>query len=152
MRKYIIYALTIILWFFVGSMLSIIIVNSIKYNKIIDKFTSMLSFNYIYSLLIYTPFIVSCLISTIVISAIYHVVTYDDNIWRVSLILLLFGSIPFTILSSYQNQIALLIIKLFIMGISVIIFGYLGALIGNCVNKLLKNGREHNGEHNGVRP
>jgi hypothetical protein len=152
MRKYIIYALTIILWWFVGSMLSIIIVNSIKYNKIIDKFTSMLSFNYIYSLLIYTPFIVSCLISTIVISAIYHVVTYDDNIWRVSLILLLFGSIPFTILSSYQNQIALLIIKLFIMGISVIIFGYLGALIGNCVNKLLKNGREHNGEHNGVRP
>ena len=148
MRKYIIYALTIILWWFVGSMLSIIIVNSIKYNKIIDKFTSMLSFNYIYSLLIYTPFIVSCLISTIVISAIYHVVTYDDNIWRVSLILLLFGSIPFTILSSYQNQIALLIIKLFIMGISVIIFGYLGALIGNCVNKLLKNGREHNG----VRP
>ena len=152
MRKYIIYALTIILRRFVGSMLSIIIVNSIKYNKIIDKFTSMLSFNYIYSLLIYTPFIVSCLISTIVISAIYHVVTYDDNIWRVSLILLLFGSIPFTILSSYQNQIALLIIKLFIMGISVIIFGYLGALIGNCVNKLLKNGREHNGEHNGVRP
>lgn len=144
MKKKIIYLTGIILWWFIGGALSLKVVAAFNDLGIFSSKYLLENGAIVYSLIVSAPFMLSNSIAALLVGIIISLLQAQSNRWRFGIVLMIFGSVPFTFLSSYKDYIAILVSKLLISSLLVLIFSYFGNLVGNYFNKFLKGipGRE----------
>lgn len=130
MKKILIYIFLIILWWFLGGLLSVTIVNLSPESYLFsNKFIYEHSID-IYLIIIMIPFIISNMISAFITAILAKAALYYMDCWRIGLMLSIFGSTPFVILTSYEDKFVFLLYKILVMGVFVFVFGWIGALLG----------------------
>jgi hypothetical protein len=138
MKKILKYFVLILLWWCFGSLLSVPIVRLTPEKYIFtEKFLVNIS-SQLYMMIIMIPFAISNMVSAFIVGIIAQYILPNEYYWK-SGILLFLGSTVYVLLSSYEDKPVYLIVKIFIMGSLVFVFGYIGALVGNNIKQRMTN-------------
>lgn len=128
--KIITYAMSVVAWWIIGSVLSAPVVKWLTYAGLFAS-DVMVRNKVSYQLLVFTPFILSCAIAAIIVGIITRLVLSQENPWFLSILLVAFGSVPFVVMSSYQDDIYVIVLKAMVLSIGVLGSHFVGAMIGN---------------------
>ena len=128
--KIITYAMSVITWWIIGSVLSAPIVKWLTYAGLFAS-DVMVRDKVSYALLVFTPFILSFAIAAIIVGIIMPLVLSQENSWFLSILLVAFGSVPFVVMSSYQDGTYVIVLKALLLSICVLGSHFAGVMIGN---------------------